>query len=100
MTKPGRWPSLRETLRWFWSRARDGGVRAFVARVEGEEHRFGAGIRETGDVRDAGGSAWDLDSWPLHLWTARRTARLESVAVTPVYWFAWSGFYPNTQVID
>ena len=25
---------------------------------------------------------------------------LESVAVTPVYWFAWSNFYPNTKVID
>ena len=22
------------------------------------------------------------------------------VAVTPVYWFAWSSFYPNTQVVD
>jgi len=30
----------------------------------------------------------------------RSGLRLESVAVTPVYWFAWSGFYPNTQVID
>ena len=25
---------------------------------------------------------------------------LEALAVTPVYWFAWSNFYPNTQVID
>jgi len=25
---------------------------------------------------------------------------LESVAVTPVYWFAWSNFYPNTKVVD
>ncbi len=25
---------------------------------------------------------------------------LESVAVTPIYWFAWSNFYPNTKVID
>lgn len=24
----------------------------------------------------------------------------ETVAVTPVFWFAWSSFYPNTQVID
>ncbi len=24
----------------------------------------------------------------------------EALAVTPVYWFAWSNFYPNTQVID
>ena len=25
---------------------------------------------------------------------------LEALAVTPVYWFAWSNFYPNTKVID
>ena len=25
---------------------------------------------------------------------------LESVAVTPIYWFAWSNFYPNTKVIE
>ena len=25
---------------------------------------------------------------------------LGSVAVTPIYWFAWSSFYPNTQVIE
>jgi len=24
----------------------------------------------------------------------------EALAVTPVYWFAWSNFYPNTKVID
>jgi len=24
----------------------------------------------------------------------------EALAVTPVYWFAWSNFYPNTQVVD
>jgi len=24
----------------------------------------------------------------------------EAVVVTPVYWFAWSTFYPNTKVID
>jgi hypothetical protein len=27
-------------------------------------------------------------------------ASAETVAVTPVYWFAWSSFYPNTQVVD
>jgi hypothetical protein len=24
----------------------------------------------------------------------------EALAVTPVYWFAWSNFYPNTKVVD
>ena len=59
------------------ARARDGGVRAFVA----------------------GGSTWDLGSGRC-ISGPRSGSRLESVAVTPVYWFAWSGFYPNTQVID
>ena len=25
---------------------------------------------------------------------------LEALAVTPIYWFAWSNFYPNTKVIE
>lgn len=29
-----------------------------------------------------------------------RGRRLDAVAVTPVSWFAWSNFYPNTQFID
>jgi len=80
------------------SRARDGGVRAYVARVDG------VGIvldrnQASGEVTDAGGSTWDL-SGGLCISGPRSGLRLESVAVTPVYWFAWSGFYPNTQVID
>jgi hypothetical protein len=43
-----------------FNRGADGGVRAWVDRVDGPE----------------------------------------IVAVTPVYWFAWSSFYPNTQVVD
>ena len=80
------------------ARARDGGVRAFVTRVEGEELGL---VRnpKTGEVRDGGGSAWDLGSGRC-ISGPRSGSRLESVAVTPVYWFAWSGFYPNTQVID
>jgi len=27
-------------------------------------------------------------------------SEMEGLAVTPVYWFAWSNFYPNTKVID
>lgn len=80
------------------ARARDGGVRAFVARVEGEEFRLSRNPK-TGEVTDAGGSAWDLGSGRCTS-GPRSGLRLESVAVTPVYWFAWSGFYPNTQVID
>jgi len=80
------------------ARALDGRVRAFVARVDGVGivlHRNQA----NGEVTDASGSTWDLSSG--HCISGPRSgSRLESVAVTPVYWFAWSGFYPNTQVID
>ena len=80
------------------ARARDGGVRAFVALVEGEELGLGRNPKP-GEVRDGRGSAWDLGSGRC-ISGPRSGSRLESVAVTPVYWFAWSGFYPNTQVID
>lgn len=88
---------LRDTPLVF-ARARDGGVRAFVASIEGEKLGF---VRnpKTGEVRDAGGSVWDLDSGRCTS-GPRSGLRLESVAVTPVYWFAWSSFYPNTQVVD
>ena len=80
------------------ARAGDGGVRAFVARLDGENLGLGRNPK-TGEVRDAGGSMWDLGSG--HCISGPRSgSHLESVAVTPVYWFAWSGFYPNTQVID
>jgi hypothetical protein len=80
------------------ARAVDGGVRAFLTRVDGEE----IGLNwnpATGEVVDAGGSVWDLGTGRC-VAGPRLGARMESVAVTPVYWFAWSGFYPNTQVID
>lgn len=80
------------------ARSRDGGVRAFVARVEGEELALDRNPK-TGEVRDGGGSAWDLGSGRC-ISGPHSGLRLESVAVTPVYWFAWSGFNPNTQVIE
>lgn len=78
--------------------ARDGGVRAFIARVDGEAIEFAADS-ETGGIPDGDGSTWDLSSG-RSISGPRAGSQLESVAVTPVYWFAWSGFYPNTQVID
>jgi hypothetical protein len=82
----------------FLARSRDGGVRAFVARVDGEGMVLDWNPA-TGEVTDAGGSTWDLASGRC-IAGPRSGSRLESIAVTPVYWFAWSGFYPNTQVID
>jgi hypothetical protein len=80
------------------SRGPEGGVRAFAARVDREAIEL---LRDpaTGKVMDLDGSTWDLDTGRC-IAGPRRGERLESVAVTPVSWFAWSSFYPNTQVID
>ena len=79
-------------------RGGDGGVRAFVARAGGADLVLQADPK-SGGARDATGSVWDLTSGRStagrHAW-----ATLEAVAVTPVYWFAWSNFFPNTQVIE
>ena len=49
--------------------------------------------------KDQDGSTWNLDTGRAAA-GPRQGAELETVAVTAVFWFAWSGFYPNTQVID
>lgn len=76
----------------------DGGVRAFIARL-GENNLELKAALANGDVRDAGGSTWDLNTG-FAISGPSAGKQLEAVAVTPVYWFAWSGFFPNTQVID
>lgn len=80
------------------ARGRDGGVRGFVARAGGESITFSRDSG-SGNYSDSSGSTWDLDSGRC-VAGPRSGERLEVVAVTPVYWFAWSNFYPNTQVID
>jgi len=78
-------------------RGGDGGVRAFEARAGGRTLEM---ERAAGTWRDATtGTAWDLDqgagtSGPL------AGERLEPIPVTTVFWFAWSSFFPNTQVIE
>jgi hypothetical protein len=80
------------------ARGPEGGVRAYAARIDEEVIEL---FRDpaTGKVMDVGGSTWDLATG-RSIAGPRLGARLESVAVTPVFWFAWSSFYPNTQVID
>jgi len=81
------------------ARGRDGGVRAFIARVGDQPVELGS-IDPGGLAKDpAAASTWDL--------TAGRCIEgklvgqeLEAVAVTRVFWFAWSSFYPNTEVVD
>ena len=76
----------------------DGGVRAFITRYDGTDLGLKADPK-SGEIRDERGSTWKLNTGRASTGPLAG-AQLESVAVTPVYWFAWSGFYPNTQVID
>ena len=79
-------------------RGGDGGVRAFVARAGGADLVLQVDPKSNA-ARDATGSVWDLTSGRATA-GGHKGATLEAVAVTPVYWFAWSNFYPNTQVIE
>ena len=80
------------------ARGPEGGVRGFAARVEGEVIEL---FRDpaTGKVVDDSGSTWDLTTVRC-IAGPRIGARLEPIAVSPSYWFAWSSIYPNTQIID
>jgi hypothetical protein len=80
------------------ARGTDGGVRAFSAVVDGEMIELSRDPA-TGRVRDLDGSTWDLSTGRC-VAGPRIGAHLAPIAVIPSYWFAWSSFYPNTQVID
>jgi hypothetical protein len=78
-------------------RGGDDGVRAFISKLGQRQLRF---ERADGGWRDREtASPWDLE---LGRCTGGELAgqRLEPVAVTRVFWFAWSSFYPNTQVVE
>jgi len=80
-------------------RSADGGVRAWTRRHEGVLLQFQRD-GEAGPVTDRGtGSAWDLEQGICTSGTHGGT-RLEERPVLLAYWFAWSGFYPNTEVVD
>jgi len=75
----------------------DGGVRAFVAHTGGENIELILDP-QSGGARDQSGSIWNLSNGQC-VAGPKKGQKLEAVAVTPVYWFAWSNFYPNTQVV-
>jgi len=81
------------------TRGEDGGVRAWQASTgEHERLRF---QRLSGDLfrDDRTGSEWDLERGECVSGQLAGT-HLESVSLVTAFWFAWSSFYPNTQVID
>ena len=66
------------------------------------------GVREQGGVvattalgvQDGeAGSTWDLVRGVSTCGELEGT-QLEEIKVLPVYWFAWSNFYPKTDVVD
>jgi hypothetical protein len=80
------------------SRGADGGVRAYVAAVDGAPLRL-VPISDQRARDRASGSLWDLDRGVAVDGSLAGTT-LEEVPVTAAFWFAWSSFYPNTQVVN
>ena len=79
-------------------RGADDGVRAFVARADGQALKLV--YTEAGVLKDtATSSVWDKTTG-VALQGKLAGTELEELPVTRVYWFAWSGFYPNTEVVE
>jgi hypothetical protein len=80
-------------------RGRDGGVRAFRARAGDRELRFRKETA-TGKLREeATGSLFDAETGRC-LEGALAGSLLEEIPVQVAYWFAWSSFYPDSEVVD
>lgn len=79
-------------------RGDDDGVRAFITRAEG--HTITLGFDQARVLRDdTTSTAWNPTTGVALKGTLAGT-RLKEIPVTRVYWFAWSSFYPNTEVIN
>ena len=80
------------------ARGLDGGVRAFRARRAGKAMKFEKS-NEKGTARDTQtGSSWNLERGAA-VTGELAGERLEEIPVTLAFWFAWSSFYPNTEVL-
>jgi hypothetical protein len=80
------------------ARGLDGGVRAFSARRAGKVMKFEKGDKK-GTVRDTQtGSSWNLERGAA-VTGELAGQRLEEIPVILAFWFAWSSFYPNTEVL-
>jgi len=77
----------------------DGGVRAFLAKVGGRNLTFVLRAKR-GKYHDReSNSTWDLERG-VCLQGELKGSQLEQLSVIEAYWFAWSTFYPNTEVLD
>lgn len=80
-------------------RGEDGGVRAFLPKFGEKELSFKKSGSPASYRDRETGSTWDFVSGRC-LKGELEGSKLTELPVTPVFWFAWSGFYPNTAVID
>jgi hypothetical protein len=79
-------------------RGADGGVLAWVAELDGKPLVLIPQSART--LKDRGtGSTWDLDHGLCTAGSLEGRV-LERLPVTTAYWFAWSSFYPNTDVVE
>jgi len=78
-------------------RGKDGGVRAF--RTSPGAPPAALVSSGSGTATDSAGGTWDLGRGACTAGPCRGTS-LKEVPVEVAYWFAWSGFYPNTQVVE
>jgi len=80
------------------ARSSDGGVVAYSSRVDGGELHFTAGDGNT--MKDGEtGSVWERSTGRC-VSGRMKGKSLESLLVRKAYWFAWSSFYPNTEVLE
>jgi len=76
--------------------AADGGAVAFVARWQGRELDFQR--TEQGWKDTATGSTWDLDRGECRAGELAG-AHLPRIPARDAFWFAWSVFYPHTELV-
>ncbi len=80
-------------------RAPDGGVRAFIAQIDGQNIRFKNGSYTRKIIDKKTGSVWNTETG-ICVAGKMKGKQLKELQVTIAYWFAWSTFYPNTEVIE
>ena len=75
----------------------DGGAIAFQAEINSTMLLFEKQSENFVDIKT--NSLWDLNNG--HCLSGKfKGEKLKELVLTPIFWFAWSNFYPNTKVID
>ena len=77
----------------------DGGVRAFLSKFSGKELTFYMDEKSKRFFDRETHSLWDLYTGSC-LDGQYKGKKLKELQVHVAFWFAWSTFYPNTEVLD